>query len=566
MSLDFHDAQGVAEELTRRDDARNAEFIEYDTIGDMDWEPEGMQSWMQPMVSPDPYNAEIGAENILCTTAPAISIPYETTDDEKADEEAQAQNDKVETALRLILTAASRARGEPLERSAVHNAARYGLVAFKCALTADIAESKALTPQKRRRYAALAERMPVLIDVPEPATIHEARTILGLEAVVECSQRTAREIRAQYGDEAPGTGDHQASARLDLFHYWDTDVNFSWVGGCGTPLIEQENKLGFIPYVVERTGNSLLFAIHRGSIWKRQNLALTAIASSALTTAFPAMVYETDDPDTAEALDFTAPGQVYPIRRGDKVYPGIPPARNAALSEFYQITSGLHEQSTLSHTVLGIAPQNISAYAALNLLVQGARGPLARITVGVGWAMSELCELILRYVKARGVTIKLYGNGRDAELRPSDIRDGYIEVKVELKPDYPQDRLQLANVAMMLTKAQLMSRKRAMELTGADSPAQESEQIKREAFEDVHMQQALKEVASEPLPREDFEDASAPDEPMMGAQMQPQMQPPAPPSEQMLPPGMTPQMLGVPPEAQMQAAARGGGPAPEEMM
>jgi len=122
-------------------------------------------------------------------------------------------------------------------------------------------------------------------------------------------------------------------------------------------------------------------------------------------------------------------------------------------------------------------------------------------------------------------------------LKPSDIDLEHIEVLVELKPDIPQDRLQLLNMAKMAVDTGLSSRYTARDLAGWMQPDEEEERIVKEQLTNLFLQTKMQELSQA---------------------TQPEQQP-----EQQLPPGMPDETGYTQTQAGLPQVQNTGEPTPE---
>jgi hypothetical protein len=550
--MDFQDVRKLARQLIEADNPRNELFAAYKRAYNMDWELKRKEYWLRETISPDAHNAVRGTRNILSTTAPVISVPHDDNN-QRAKEDAE----KTAKALRLAFSAASNLREQTIEAEAVHYGALDGWVVLKLGKTSDLAKAKGLDSKRRERYRTLAARCPFVVDVLDPAGVHIARGSHGLDCVVECVEKTVAQIRATWGPHDELFKDVDGTKQVVVNTYWDYDETWVWADGYEQSAIyTAKHAMPFLPYVVQKLDESLLHSVVKSHAWEWQNLVLTMMASQVFALGNMSWVLKGPTAHQYSNLDFTQPGTTFNIGAQDDIQPLQKDLISKDMGQLYEITSKMVEDSTVSKYVFGEAPNNTTAFASLNLLVQGGRLPIAPIQNGVGLALSSLAELMLRWVKFSKEPLKLWGNGALVELKPADIDEDRLEVTVKLSPDLPQDRLQLANVAVQLTNPQnpIISKETAREMIPGVNALDEDGNIWKERYNEAAgmlQMQKLKALMGQPAPTSPL---NAPQSP--------------PPQPQTAPPvGLPPTMAtGQPPDEQLQAAARGGGPPIEEAL
>jgi hypothetical protein len=180
----------------------------------------------------------------------------------------------------------------------------------------------------------------------------------------------------------------------------------------------------------------------------------------------------------------------------------------------------------------------------------------------MGRVVTDMSRRMLKWTKESGDALDLYGREVRIKLEPNDIDEQMLMVEAEYKPDIPQDRLQLANMAKMLVDSGIMSKHTARSLSGSDQPNEEEELIVRENIRTMLTQFKLKELeaqyGSQPgMPQE--AQAAGPQQPDLSGFIPPPVEPEIPTSK----PGFigqetnmpVVQAMGAPPLDFQQAAA-----------
>lgn len=558
--LKLAEVQEIVNELENDDAERNKIFDGIHAMDELDWKPGLVADWVRVAISPQPHNSIRGTANIISTAEPVVNIPV-------ADDDPQAQDyaDVIEKVLPLLLSAASKMRNSSVLYDMTRSAAKYGLVALKIGRTGDLA--KATKGRLKRLYERKASQCPFVIDVLDPRTVHYLGGVYGIDCVAEHSKRTVSSIRAAWGDDV--LAGSKIGDLVDYYEYWDNEYYFAWVEDEAEPLNKGQTKhgMGFIPLViVPVSAHPMLFPIYKCRTWENTNYALTAQASAAMNLAFPSLVLTAAQPEAYDnlQLDATKPGQILKLRQGDTLVPALD--RMGANEHLQAVVSQATEymyQSTLNPVVFGQAPEGISAGYSINTLIQGARIPLEIVQHSLCWALESAFEIMMRWTADSGEAIRMWGGGRWLEMTPDMISPDNIEVKVLLRPRFPSDEMQQANVQTTLVGAGLRSKETAIEAMGNLQPGEEMDRIVKEQFESVFVQTRMQTLAQEEQQRRAqlFAVPGEPAGPVTPDQLAPpQEQMGVPVEEQIGAQGMAPQQMGIQPMDQIAAIERGGGP------
>jgi len=118
-----------------------------------------------------------------------------------------------------------------------------------------------------------------------------------------------------------------------------------------------------------------------------------------------------------------------------------------AVQQGLQIAIQKGQESTLYPQALGAPIEGDSTFSELALLSQSGRLPLISTQRRGGWGISQLMEMCLAMMKASGTGVK----APYIDLNASDIPE-YVQIETKLDVKLPQDKLQQANIAVMLTQ------------------------------------------------------------------------------------------------------------------
>jgi hypothetical protein len=92
-----------------------------------------------------------------------------------------------------------------------------------------------------------------------------------------------------------------------------------------------------------------------------------------------------------------------------------------------------------------------AAYSLVALLNQAGRLPLIATKQRLGWAIAEAVELAFKWMRFEKKKRTANYKGQSTTLKASDIPDP-LELEAQLEIDLPQDQLQMANIANMISQ------------------------------------------------------------------------------------------------------------------
>lgn len=572
MMLDFQSVRDLAKQMIESDAPRNELYAQFKAAYDMDWSLDHPASYVKPTISPDAHNAVRGTVNILTTTAPVIAIAHDAKDRRAAD-----LADRTQKVLTALLQRASRVRDEAIEVEAVRTATRDAAIAFKLARTADLADAKGLSAEQKKRYREVADQTPFLVKVLEPSAVHARRSICGLERVVDVQKMTIADVQSEWGVRPTLFTGRDDSKEVEVVSYWDREVTCVWVDGQNEPLLDvTPHKMPFLPYVIRSAGESMLYGVVKSKAWDWQNIVLTMMATQVFALGNMTWLVKSNRADEFREWDFSAPGTKIPLGVDESVEPLMKDLISKDMSQLLSVCNQMVEDTTVSKYVFGAVPQSTMAFAALNLMVQGGRIPLAPIQKATALALADLCQLMCQWIKYAKKAVKLYVAGAEIVLSAADLDLDKLDIEVQLQPDLPQDRLQVANTVNMLRSGQLISAETGRDMLPGVNARDEEQKILREQFMalfgQLMMAQIQKEKTAELQPPASPAAQQQPPQlpPGMPPQLPPELagamsgQPQQPSPQDMLAASGLPPTLatGQPPEGQMLSAERGGGPPP----
>lgn len=494
--------------------ARDANLEEMRKMFHLEWSTaEPRDDTVKRTMSPSPFNDVIGAVRLMSATEPQFSVPFD-----EGDTDSQRMSEKLERAARSMWNASGRVELRPVHSEVAFSAILAGEIYLSVVRTADLVEhaEKTKSGGQKRRAAMIAAQTPYLFRAHNAATCYPVIDGLGLSAMYRRVQSTWGEVLDTWGELAEKARPSKLStkdARQDkvVINTWqDWDAEAIWLDESDTPIILEENKVGFLPVVAGIADGSLLFdrpelqrlpflyALMKSGLWKRQNLALTTVFSTiAAIGANPQLVLQSDD-DRPLFIDRSVPGGVLRLRKGEvigalneKVYE---PAQLTAL----ELAQRLGRESTISQSALGGAPDRIMTFSEMSLLAQAGRLPLVGPKEIGGEAIAAAMMMALKWFKDSGQRTKLqYGKGREMrtiDLDPKEVPENVI-IDAVLEVNLPQDKMAQVATAASAVNSKLLSRRWSREnVLGVGQSAAMDKEILFETLDEVAIQRAIEQL------------------------------------------------------------------------
>lgn len=440
-----------------------------DTMVDMylmNWPEESKVKQVQNNVrvtkSPDARNAVMGAVRLLISQDPVFSVPHE----KNALEIAEAR-DKIERAAGAILAAAGRVRGEPVHYDVVLSMILFGETHIAVTKTADMLEqAKGANKGHIARLTELAESTPFMFDCWDPRTGYPEFGTLGLSSFYREVKIKSGSVIDDFGSKAKGQIGESRYQDTTLCHYWDGEWRFTWINGQAEPLVAEQHGLPFIPVVCavgegsrlfgnpEDQRQPFLYTVWKSDLWSRQNMLLTIMMTHAYGIGSnPIYVAKLLDKNEDMNIDFSNPGGMLRLNVQENVEPLVKQVIDPSLRELMELTSQGLVESTIYKQTLGGEIGASAAYSMVALLHQAGRLPLVVPQRKAGNALADAAKMAIKWAKYDGEVVNVkYGNIM-AHLQPKDVEENF-ELECKLDINLPQDRLQMANVANLLTQGQ----------------------------------------------------------------------------------------------------------------
>lgn len=453
----FADVKEQAEQMRSDDSAYVTTCEDIDEMYLMTWAGGSGKKWKgaELKISPDARNQALGAVRLMAATDPIFNITNTS--------ERQEVTDKVEKAIVKIFDTAGRVAGNPIHYDALLSAILYGEMHAAVTSTASLLAAAKENGDGVARAEALVTKTPFLINIWNPHDGHYQTDALGLSAYYRETDTTVSRLRADYGGMLPETTKaRKPGESIKLSTFYDLDTTTVW---CDDGVIMmQPHGLPFIPVVVQTVaGSSLwkrkeeaiqpfLYTLKKSGMWEMQNLIYsvmyTVIRDMGVT---PLYVHGTPKSMQGKPLDLDfdeSPGVInIEAAEGETFSPIVNKGLiDPAVQQGLQIATQKSQESTIYPQALGAPIEGQSTYSELALLSQSGRLPLVEIQRRGGWGLAAIAEMCLEMIRVDNTKVDLSG----IDLKASEIPVG-IQIECKLDVKLPQDKLQQANIASILT-------------------------------------------------------------------------------------------------------------------
>lgn len=511
MTTDFTELKAYCQALHTRHALRDAMFEEFRQMLHMEWGEVPSGDWIKATMSPDAFNAIVGAVRLLTSTDPQIAVPFDETEPA-----ARQASDRLERAARAMWTASGRVKGRAVHYDLLFSAILFGEVCASVTKTSDLLEIAEATGNKGQvaRLKHIVKETPYLFDVWNPATCYPDRDSLGLRGVLRRQQVRWGDVLETWGELAeavrPSGGRLIDRDLLVVINDWyDWEQRAVWLDEANDPIYHEDHDLGFLPVVSnitegtgifdepERQRFPMLYAVWKSGLWKRQNLSLTLMYSLIFGIGSNPLLKRmgVQDGDDALLIDRSIVGGVVNVPPGQDLQPLAERVIDPSQTYGADQASRLFEESTIPKQALGAPPSQQMPFSAISLLNQSGRLPLMGAKMVGGQTIAGLLTIALQWLRADGGRAEVYEYGKKGggvlALTAKDIPERLV-LEVNLEVDLPTDKLQLANTGMMMKNAKLASRRWIQEeILGIGQPDAMTKEIWMEERMDLETQMRL---------------------------------------------------------------------------
>lgn len=473
----------------------------YDAIEDMynlvdEDLPPGVH--IKKTISPAPRNALNGMTRIMGGGEPKWHVPPELNTDAVED-----LSSKLERLASSTWTGSCRVQRKMVHKEAVLSAGMYSLVNIAVKSTKQLQAKAAQQFQKRAENAA--RRTPVLFEVLPARACYPEFDSLGLSGHLQFKKARAGALIAAYGTVAEeALAGKKSSELVDVSEWWDENNYAVWLGEAGEQLTLEENPYTRVPIAAvvcegselfQRTGQQqyqpLLYGLWKSGGWKRENLGLTVAATMVFSIgANMQLIYETDELEGNIDVDYSIPGGVWKIRRGDKVYPLSKNVIDPSLLTLMQKLDQIDEESTLFKQALGQPLGGNAPFSMVSLLSQSGRLPLVPYKQALDFCLGDAMQIAMEITREDGIPDGMGDTKGKIELDAAEIPE-FFEIECDVQIDMPQDERQNAMIAIQLAGGDqpiLSKETAAKRFLGIDQYDQEVKRIWNQRMDDLEEQ------------------------------------------------------------------------------
>jgi len=416
-------------------------------------------------ISPAPRIDIQGAIRLLVGTDPKWKVERD-----KNDPTAAAYSDALERLAARMMQGNSRITGIPLHQETVFTGLLYSKVIIGVSLVSELVRAAKEAQASRARVARLERlerKSPLHFTVYQPKTSYSEHDQYGLSAFGVERKKTIRDLAADFGEEevqnALGSNNMKATDSVPVYYSWDLDNYGVWIEGGKDPLVFKAHELPAIPVVdqlvegtyifdkEEQQVQPFLYSLMKTELWKRQNLSLTVLYSLIFALGGSGhFAYTPGEKGNTYKLDNSTMLGIYKLMPGDKMEHITGGYIDSSLVEGYTLAERLGNDTTIYRQALGQPLSGDPAFSTVSLMSQSGRLPLVNTQRSTGWGWAEAMQIGFDMMRDSGdQDISKYV--RESEnITLAELPDD-LELECHLEIDMPQDRLQAANIAQMIT-------------------------------------------------------------------------------------------------------------------
>jgi len=511
---------------------RNTLFANIDKMLKLDWTfPEGMPDWVLKVVSTDPRDAVTTVVRTFATIRPRFKVMPMLPNEANRDRANQ-----IEAAVAYNFRQAGRRRDSTIEWSVMRSAAKYAEVAAQIIYLPYQEKILRAMGKDTKRIRAAKRFGDFAFIIHNPANIYPEWSEYGLEGALAVRVQTVNEFMDTWGEKANaivGEKDYNDGkiTYVTSFDYTNYEKRCVWgvcsdmataqVAGIGIKIMEEENKLGFIPYAITRWGDDLsanpdeaveplLQSVYNSGQWDMLNVLESLDSSlSLMRAAQPQYAAETPAGQDLE-LDNTEPVGSLKLPAGTRNFTPLPnqTVDNRVAMQKNEFKSGIW-QSTVSKILQTLEFPSGTAYSSVNQLLSQAAGSLAPYKMLGQNALAEISHLMLCWGKyydkeyGDGET-SLYGQydtktklGMEVSIPYKTIDPDALQIEVILTADMPVDKLQTINGAVLVKQNFRVPEAELLEDLGYGDPKELAERRDQEDFNNAYIQNDLSKIQME---------------------------------------------------------------------
>lgn len=462
----WEQVKGEVADLESKRGVLRARFDKLEEIYFMDWKSKDPN--VSETISPDGRNKVDGASMLLTAAVPTFNVPKD-----KNNPDAEHLSSQMEKAANRMWAQSNSVQSTAVETDLAFSGFMYDEITARVISTKDMlnatkeaekqAKQDATSYSKEYWKAEIeaaeqrSERTPYLFEALYPKIANPVWSRNEVLALYTKTEMRVADVRKDYGER--GTKDLVTRKEWELVkvaEWFDKVYRYTWIDDASQPIYAEPHGLGFLPAASvkvkgkkffdreERKNEPFLFSVLTSGIWPLQNAMLTAMANNVTALINSAFVFK---PENAEAQLDTIRHEIIGnvIRAPGSLTPLSKELINRDTIEMWQMIDGIFEESTIYGQALGERVGGNAPFSMVALLAQAGRLPIVPVQRALRLILAQLMEIAFRWWKAEGKSYSYV-----ADFKPGDIPT-VIDFDVEVEPDLPQDKVQMANVVQGLT-------------------------------------------------------------------------------------------------------------------
>ena len=550
----------------------------------LEWKMKSKPDWIREEISTDPFDALTDVADLYGTKSPKLAMtPYGSA------EENRIQAERIEQNLMWQLQRMMNRKGS-LQKDIIRNTFQYGRIGAQLVYLPYHEQNMKIFKNDKRKKAAMRFGPFALIN-KDPRTIFPFWSDFMLEGVLNVTVQPLQKVVDFWGEKGTKAlrkelKDEKATKLVTQYDYWDYDQRMVWVhtdiNGMqsrneseGFVIIDEENELPFLPWIVEDIGTPLmplLYPIWKTNKWETMNIHESALVSEVIAyIAAPRGMIEGPNPRSVKQESGT-PGKNMEVPPGHKFQQLPPPPLDQNLTHMIDRLQGAVSKSTIPHSVQTADFGAGAAFASIRELIDLTTRRLNDGKATTERFFGEVFKQMLYWSDFTGDDLVAYsendyGEGEQLRIVPPDKFDkktgttfdpNMLEFKVTLEADVPEDQVAMANAAQLSLQFGI-SPERAQEMVGISNP--QKEVLRRRSYEQKEAEHKADLMLIEGEAQLKLEEASIKMQ-MSATQQQGTGQPPGPPPQPGAPgagvggQGFNPAMRGTPPAVANPGATR----------
>jgi len=503
---DTHEIQTRANELKGKHSARDEMFSAFEDIyflHDPDRSKHSEELHQLAVVSPTGRNQTQGGIRLMTATDPEWNV---------LGDEFKRYASAVETWCKAAWAGAGRLAGSPVHYDLVTSAMLYGEVDISIVKTSErlrLLEESGASKAAIARMKKAAGRAPFLFPVMNPKGCYPAYDDLGMYEHYQETKSTVGRIKATYGKDAEKLfKDLPNTTEVTKGEWWDLENWVIWIHGYpDDPIVNIKHDLPFIPIKsaitegsynlfnnVEYQRQPFLYALHYSGMWGKENLAMSTLSTLAYGMGCnPMYVFEQAVAGTDLELDFSRPGGLAKLRPGEKLSPMAKQVIDPAIMTMLNLAQEINIESTIYKQALGQPLR--TTYSEASLMAQAGRLPLENPKRRLEHLLGDIMETCLEWERYKEEEqTQAFQDGKPVVLNLKEIPED-ISINCALDVNLPQEKLQLANIAIALQKSGLVDNAWVLEnILGIGQPEVMSKKVWEQRFVETMMGLKIQQI------------------------------------------------------------------------